>query len=556
MSMVTNQKLQEISMGLIDIQAEWRLRAIERIDLSSELWGEHVREIHVLPLKDSVASLYFKKRHSTAHFDVGANLTFALSETQKDKKIELVLPIAYLPRVPILDLHIEVAGKHVYRIPLDEGAWIHAGYVARLADIAGLGVSLELRILLSALLYFPSQEYEKLWSKYNQLKIRSPKSWYYWTKGRVVRFDPGREYLQHCESILKFKIRRLTYQKWKRYCSEIGEIVQRYESTDYKSSCENPIMALPQFAREMLRIRDRELTEGVVTNTLEELLDLLKKAVEEKDKSDDEEKEAAKRRLLRTYAISGLRWMVFAKCSVPKNKSFIITVEEKRPIHFTAKWHTKPNRGTVLPITGHYGKTAWKIISFNDAATNHLSIRVSDTAVKLHHWPDDHQILGDKCEPILDLPDEEEKTSELYIRQDSTPNRNGRIWVRCHLRLNRLMSWMLSLTIAITIAGIGLLWWRGIAEYHHPGSQTTTVSTNQKIPLVITQNTSADHGLSAKDAAVILIPVAFSAAFLLSRDTSTMSASLRRLRQSILLASLFLLLGSAFILYFLHHVID
>ncbi|WP_405824585.1 hypothetical protein OG241_45970 [Streptomyces sp. NBC_01390] len=539
--MTENEKLEEIAIGLIDILPSWRLRAIERIDLSSELWAEHVREIHVKEFPNLVTSLKDSSEYSTptAHDGLRESLTDVQSEDPDVKEIDLILPIAYLPRVPILDLRITVAEKQVYRIPLDEGSWIHAKYVGRLAKVAGFEVSEILLVLLSALFYFPSKEYGEFWNKYNQLNVWSPGSWYHWSKGRVANADPVREYLKECSSILGFKVDKSTYETWKGYSSKIGKIVRKFEPADYKSSCENPLVALPQFAREMRRLRDEKVTKEMITDVLEELRKVLREARKKQKRGSCDERKSAKG-FLSTYAINGLRWMVFAKCAVPRNEKFIVTLEETRPIHFTAKWHTRPNRGKLFPITGHYGKTAWKMISFNDAETNHLSIRVSDTAVKLHHERGDHLVLGDKCEPIREHPDEEEKTAELYLRQDSTPDRPKRIWVKCHLRLTRLTSAFLYLAMAITGGAIALLIWRGVLDSHDAPPR----SINEM------QKEDFTHGITAKDAAVILIPVAFVAAFLLVRETSTLAMRIKRLRHSFLLVELFVLLATATSLYF------
>jgi hypothetical protein len=52
----------------------------------------------------------------------------------------------------------------------------------------------------------------------------------------------------------------------------------------------------------------------------------------------------------------------------------------------------------------------------------------------------------------------------------------------------------------------------------------------------------------------ILVPVAFAATLLLSRDSSTLSARLRRIRQSILMVELFALLSLAFTMFVAHFI--
>ncbi|WP_159106656.1 hypothetical protein [Streptomyces rishiriensis] len=516
---VLPQEVQDIALLLLEHPRAWRMRAVERVELSSELWAEHDREIHVRPLGEVAHKHHTRRGHIP-------NLQTLMGRLQEDKKerISLILPITALPRVPILDLNITVAGKRVYRLPLWEGALLQAAFMRNLAENAGLGpLSEKLSMLLAAQFYYPSYAYESTLARYERL-TRYPISWWRRTRKLCNKVDPMREYLS---SQLGFVIYDSAYERWVHIKEEISRAVKDYEPEDYKSPTENPLIALPQFAREFARRCRQELKAGDVTDALVELQSLINGA---QNVQESEQAEYSKR-FLRAYAGFGLRWMMFARCRVPKDSPFVITVSEKRPIVFTRKRSKNPNRNPNMHLL--VGKTAWKLITFRDAETNHVSIRVSDPAVRLAHWPEDEQVLADGCAPVEKIPDEEERTSELYVRHDASEARDERLWIKCHLRLSRLSSWMLSFTIGITLTALGLLWWRGIGEYRTSG---------------------AKQGLGAKDAAVILIPVAFAAATLLARESSTMGMRLRRVRQSILLGLLFALLGSAFILYFVHHV--
>ncbi|MFD4628180.1 hypothetical protein [Streptomyces sp. NPDC058475] len=513
------QTREDITVLLLEYQRAWRLRAVESIELSSELWAEHKREIHVNPLYSVARKPHGRRNHVP-------DLRRLMDRIPKDEKerVDLILPITALPRVPILDMHITVAGEEVYRLPLWEGALLHSRYLMNLAEKAGLdAISPEVSMLLAAQFYYPSYGYELKLAEYEKM-TRYPNSWWRRVKFLCRKVDPMQEYLN---SQLSFTPSDATYGDWKKIQEDISGIVKGYEPEDYKSPTEKPLIALPQFAKEFTRRRREILTEEVATAALNQLRSRLQAAQNREDPVQAKYAE----RFLRTYAGFGLRWNVFARCNVPSDKPFVITVNEKRPITFTRKRSKKPNRNPNAHL--FVGKTAWKLVTFRDAETNHVSIRVSDTAVRLAHWVGNKQVLADKCMPTQKMPDEEEKTSELYVRHDSFEDRDERLWVKCHLRLSRLSSWMLTFTIGITLTGLGLLWWRGIGEYHSSGT---------------------GKGLTAKDAAVILVPVAFAAATLLARESSTLGMRLRRVRQTMLLLSLFSLLGSAFILYFLHHV--
>lgn len=196
------------------------------------------------------------------------------------------------------------------------------------------------------------------------------------------------------------------------------------------------------------------------------------------------------------------------------------------------------------------------MVSFRDAETNHVSIRVPDTAVRLHGHPqvfsEAEKIIPGASGPrnVKDkedcraVVDEEAHTFELYLRQDSTRSRAERIFIKTPLRLTRLSSWMLNLTMAITGFATALLIVRGAPDLH-------SVFVWALLP---SMESTTGTGLTAKDATLILVPVAFAASLLLARDGSTLSARIKRVRQSILTVELFLLLTTAFVLLLIHHV--
>ncbi|MET9910348.1 hypothetical protein ABZZ74_26690 [Streptomyces sp. NPDC006476] len=563
---------------MLEALPEWRQRAVETVELTSALWARHVREIHVRPLATCLDDFTQKdKRYST------------LLKSPKKRSVEVTLPVGYLPRVPILDLRVTVAGKQVYRIPLEEGARLQGLYVKRLGRSIGLNIDDRLVDFLAALFYTPSRGYKELWEECNCSTFWKLAKWIRHGKFSARERDAVWEYLTSKDHvtgrpILGFDVSREAYNQWGRLCEEIGRIVRRLEPTDYLSAPENPLIALPHYAEELRKLKNKQLTEEMITGILGELTAALSSAEriaflrrgETKEsvvllrreegftfsrrgeaeegvvlprhedaeegivflrREDDDSKEAA-RRFLQEYAICGFRWMVFVKCEVPRDEPFIVMMEETRPLHFTTKRAKEPARAEYLPTVKHHLRakyTAWKMISFNDAETNHLSIRVPDTAARFHHfwWSQDNEVLGDKCDPVKAIPDEEQKEGDLYLRHDSTPDRASRIWVKCHLRLNRNMAWMFRLTAMVTFASVGILWVRGLHEE---------------------PSTRPNQGVAAEDAAVLLIPVAFSAAILLARDESTLGMYLRKRGQYVLAGLLFLLLASASFFYFIHHI--
>ncbi|MHB9861991.1 hypothetical protein [Streptomyces sp. YIM S03343] len=442
---------------------------------------------------------------------------------------------------------------------------------------------------MAALFYTPSRGYKEIWEECNHHPFRKCVSWIRGGKPPWKKRDAVWEYLKSEDpaTILGFNVSKGEYDEWDKLCKGIGKIVRLFEPTDYLSAPENPLIALPHYAEELWKRQNQRLTKGAVNAILLELFTTLSSAAKmafpesaediafldrqediafsrrkediafsrrkegeedifymhrEEDivflrrKGDDQR--GAAQEFLREYAICGFRWMVFVKCKVPRNEPFIIMMEETRPLILTTRKEKEPARGKYLARKSPFraNNTVWKMVSFNDAETNHLSIRIPDTAARFHHrsWTQNNDVLGDKCHPIKRIPDEETKEGELYLRHDSTPNRASRIWVKCHLRLNRNMAWMFWLTAIITFASTVILWYRGLGEEPPVGP---------------------DHGVAAEDAAVLLIPVAFSAAILLTKDQTTIGMHLRKRGQVALTVLLFFLLASASFFYFIHHIV-
>ncbi|MGW7368433.1 hypothetical protein ACWGI8_34690 [Streptomyces sp. NPDC054841] len=522
--------LDQAAVALLDNPFAWRLRAIERIELESALWSDRKREIHVKPLVTALREYCGDGDEIKKQSLIPARSVLEARSWSpfKDKSGDsaLILPITDMPTIPVLDLKITVNGKEVYRIPLDESARIQAKYIVRMAERVGLPVvmnGLPERFVefLTCVFYFPPSPYEKVWRKYHHLSLR--------TFGHWERRNEVDEIREHLNSIARdadpalddftMEIIEEFYLRWRDVSREIGRLAGDHSIAEYLSGAKYPLLALPYFFQE-LRAKGTDPPSGdEVLQLLTALRDLLNGASDIISNPPSGDVGEA-RKLLETYFSYGMRWVAFARCTVPPDESFIITVSHRRAVYFTK------TRDEFSPLRDNSRKTAYTLISFADAETNHVSVRVADTTVRLHR-PEARDALGNRFKPSQRV-DEEVRTFELYFRQDSTRDRPKRIWIRLPLRLTRLNSCMLWLTMFITAFGILLLSVRGAAR--------------------------AD--LTAKDATVILVPVAFTAALLLARDSSTLSMRVRQVRQAILLAELFVLLAMAFVLVLIHYIHD
>ncbi|MEV5880456.1 hypothetical protein AB0L75_41025 [Streptomyces sp. NPDC052101] len=495
---------------LCNLQA-WRLRAVERVQLSNALWSERYKEIHVRPLAYSLTEKKVLSGCSKQARSLRAVLKVPPTEAGRTPSAKLILPIADMPRIPLLDLRITVAGQHVYRIPLDESARIQAKYVSHLGGstelINGSCLEPELIDLLTSIFYFPPHPFNRICASRKNTDL--------------AQYD----YLLSENDVLPTGWKN-SYPDWKNFADKIATLASKYVLPERANSSEHPLIVLPYFFQELhahSETRYNATTAQDITLLLEKLHFLLDGAANPPVGASDEEK-ARRHRFASAYYGYGLRWMAFARCVVPLDEPFTITVEHKRAVYFTK---TRDTRDRL-------SKTVWTTIAFADAETNHISFRASDTAVRLE---ESHRVLQENGDSLKDAKvDEETSTFELYLRQDSTRNRTERILIGIRLHLTRLHSSMLWVAILITGFAFGLLVWRGVVEFRHASTKGRT------------------FGLTAKDASVILIPVAFAASFLLSRDSSTLSSRIKRLPQALLTVELFLLFALAFFLFLLHYI--
>ncbi|UOB12031.1 hypothetical protein MQE23_24525 [Streptomyces sp. HP-A2021] len=502
-------------MTMLEDLPLWRLRAIERAVLSGTFWSEREREIHVHPIKSVM------ERDTPEAKEFKGALTRLGTPT--DGIIELILPITELPIIPILDLSITVAEKEVYRISRDESARIQASYVLKLAEDAGRLEKPEPRYLLDFLtfmFYFPSHPYEEI---FTQLPLSSGS----WIKASQ------RAYLRSVRGLVPGVDE--CYSAWRGIADRIDDdMVKRYALKDPVSGPQCPLITIPYFFQEMrARAACDSRLEVPEAADITKLLDYVTRVLVAADSAAQLGDHAA-RRFVSTYFTYGDRWMVFARCKVPYGDSFIIKVKEKRAIYFSPHRHGRHKLREVLR------KEAYQLLAFHDAETNHINIRVSDTAVRMNH-PKVLDGRAKKFDRQKFKLDQEKTTFEFHIREDSHRERPDRIFIKCPLRLTRLHSSMLWLTMAITGFAIALLVNRGGADL------SALIDPSKAYP-------ARGENLTAKDATLILVPVAFAASLLLARDTSTLSSWLRQIRQSILTVALFALLVTAFVLIAIHHI--
>ncbi|MFJ9643225.1 hypothetical protein [Streptomyces sp. NPDC101206] len=525
--MVDIDPADHVAMTLLGDLPLWRLRAIEHVTLSRAFWSERERIIHVHSFEEVM-------QRCTARADELRGSLNLIGAVRK-MPVGLVLPIAELPKIPILDLEISVDNNPVYRVSKDEAARIQAHYVVDLSRRAGIAPDSFPKSFidfLTFIFYFPPHGYERHAKGFERLGLAKPNYW--WARFNYLLSEGGKG-----EFPARSEMGKL-YAVWQKASEDFGKLSRGYVDIDPMSGSQHPMLSIPYLFQELAeraeRLGDRSVlvSPDEVADNLSILHGLLREADAEARVNPHAE------RFIKTYYSYGYRWMTFARCTIPLDRPFIITMREKRAIYFTPHRHKRPS------LMQQFRPSAWQGVSFADAETNHVSIEVSDTDVRIKGRP---TVYGETIKLPLDereephFPDEETCTFELYTRVDSQRGRPERIFIKCPLRLMRVRASVLWLTICITAFGWILLFLRGI-----PDLGTDKVrGQGEDIPLTA-------NGLTAKDAALILVPVAFAGTLLLSKQDSTLGAWMRKVPHSILLGELFGILATAFILVLIHHI--
>ncbi|MFF7080124.1 hypothetical protein [Streptomyces lavendulae] len=523
--------LDHVAMTLLGDLPFWRLRAIEHVTLSRAFWSERERIIHAHSFEEVMQRCTSKAEELRSSL----NLIGALNK----KKVELVLPIAELPKIPILDLAISVDGAPVYRVSKDEAARIQAHYVVDLARKASVDpdsfvVPESFIDFLTFIFYFPPHGYERHANGFERLSLTKPNYW--WARFNYLLSEGGKHGLPAQSEMGKW------YAIWQANAEGFKELSRSYVDDDPMSGSQHPVLSLPYLFQELQERAERFgddsvlVSPGEVAANFDTLRDLLKQSSAKASVNPHAE------RFIKTYYSYGYRWMTFARCTVPLDRSFIIAMREKRAIYFTPHRHKRPS------LWQQFRPAAWQGVSFADAETNHVSIEVSDMDVRIKGKP---SVYGETIEAPLDdvtqesphFPDEETCTFELYTRVDSQRGRPERIFIKCPLRLMRVRASVLWLTICITMFGWILLGLRGIPDL-----------SKELVPIPGTKSPTIGTDLTAKDAALILVPVAFAGTLLLSKQDSTLGSWMRKVPHAILLGELFGLLGTAFVLILTHHI--
>ncbi|MEU5301760.1 hypothetical protein ACH4YO_23395 [Streptomyces noursei] len=479
-------KLDCLTFAMMDDPGSWRLRAIERVELVSAHWSASERSIHVKPLSE------VRQLHRPLGRISGDH-----------SSVTVVLPIAELPKATIFDLVMEVAGEPVYRLSREETARIQARYIRHLAVEAGLWrlINGRLEQLLAEIFAFDPR---KLRQEVKEAEM------VHWTKRHWRKSDTALDAVVSRYTSLEFGRQAPTQARlnsWESFADQINGWSLDYVIPNESriSASQNPLLAMPRF------MQQTHLGQKRAGRVLENLAVLIEKAHSRLP-------DPRAQRLLSTYYSYGYRWQVFVECQVPLHESFEITLTDKRATSFdrprahlqTRNWW----RDRFYP-TAHYN------VSFADAGTNHLHVRVSDTKVRL--VPEGCFAMDEAYRIKCPSPGDE-RTLEFYSRYDFRGDRRERIWVAAQVQLSRTWLALHWGMIVGALAGLSLLIWLGFVCY----------------PKV---------ELNSSDVAAILLPVTFAGALIVVSDRTTLAMRVKRAKQGFLMSLLLVLWMVAVSLY-------
>ncbi|MBP0453481.1 hypothetical protein J5Y04_28635 [Kitasatospora sp. RG8] len=418
---------------------------------------------------------------------------------------DLLLPLVSFPKDSLFDFQITIGDSPVSRIPRDKNGDFQAAYIAHLARQANLYHLIdgelrdELLAFLSCIFSFSSGTWEQFRREYYR-PFRRPILYI----KRILRLEyPVREYIGRRRGP-SYGVAVSDYRDWRSIADIIAEeIIPRHVLPTRVSAAENPLLAIPKFCRES------ELPDDKITQLLRKLKDFLQAAQGAAISFD-----SPAHKLVSTYASYGRRWESMARYTIPLDKPFQIIAHEKRAIRFESPRSNSRNpyvwlRQQFFP-RAHYG------ISFADAKSNHLQVRIPDPHVQLvarrcYARNDIWQHLSTSM--IKGSPDDERKNYEYYSRYDTKP-RAERIWIEIRLRqaLTRsAVTWGVTLaTLAAFALIINFAW----GDYN-PNAR-----------------------LNGADVVAILLPVTIAASLLLARETSTLGMRVKRAKTALLMVSL------------------
>ncbi len=363
--------IEELAFLMLSHLPAWRERSVEQIELTDALWSARERVIETKAL-DQVVEQEAPGWQPALREAIGAP---AGEQIARSGTFPLLIPLVSLPKDPIFDFRMSVDGNQVFRITRDDNGDLQARYMTYLVRKVDPARMLDDKLI--ALLSCVFSFYSGTWESFRTL-YRRPNHPVRFATNLLRRADPVHPYI---EARRGNEVDGDDYEDWERAVGAVSRLVRNHCLGTYRSATENPLIAIPKFHRRAPALNDQD-----ITGVLNDLKDLLRWAQGVADRPRREnrparEHEKAAGELILTYATYGRRWEAMAKCYVPLHRPFKIIVYERRLIRFDSPKSSRNNPFVwlweQLFPRAHYN------VSFGDAKSNHLHVRVPDQHVQL-----------------------------------------------------------------------------------------------------------------------------------------------------------------------------
>lgn len=289
-----------VTTALIARPLDWRVRAVEHIDLDTATTCTRRRSLQAAPLRPLLPP------------GMATHASTAL----------VVLNVASVPRNALLDLDIEgPEGKPAFLLPRDEIARREANYLLTLATDAGLQVDDNLQLLLRSVLRHPRTG----WEVNNE---------------RTALSEAGK-YLSDGFGV---EVPEAAVRDWIRTDTEIAALLKPYADAADLSPTEHPILGLP----DLVDVVDlnRPAWTASVSSVLKAYLALVSSAAQA-----GAEQPSYAGELLTALADYGRNYDMLVATWVPLDEPFLIKYSERRQVNYST-WRNQAQQDLVISDAG------------------------------------------------------------------------------------------------------------------------------------------------------------------------------------------------------------
>jgi hypothetical protein len=253
--------------------------------------------------------------------------------------VRIVLPVASLPKGPVIDFDVTVGGQPAHMLPRLEIADLEAAFLQQLANEAALPADATVWRLLPLVCGFTSGPWDQVIADFT---------------------DVEHALLPYLNDGVGEGVTAALAQEWLETVAPAGQIVRTTLASpgDPRSAVENPVLCVPDI-----------LAAGIaddlasVTPVLRAYSELLRAASREAASS---ESRTAASDFLLVLSDYGSFWDLMVSAVVPLDDAFVVKTHERRTLQIAGR----PKRGQQSVVLA-------------DARTNHITLRLGDPNVEL-----------------------------------------------------------------------------------------------------------------------------------------------------------------------------